>query len=157
MGGREVENSKKFGEIGEMGWSTTMGVGKWRIRRNMEKSEKWAGRPLWGSGNGEFEEILRNRDNRMTGSEHGPMFIKTLPFTNLKQHTKTPRYNNNTHIHCVAIQNYSAPINRNHYVCTRNHCVAQSPLKNYWKTTLRTPCIPGPPPLLPLTTQTTTV
>ena len=41
--------------------------------------------------------------------------------------------------------------------CTRNHYVAQSPLKNYWKTTLRTPCIPGPPPLLPLTTQTTTV
>ena len=66
-GGREVDNSKKYGEIGEMGtmkygeigemgWSTTMGVGKWRIRRNMEKSEKWAGRP-WGSGSGEFEEI----------------------------------------------------------------------------------------------------
>ena len=56
MGGREVDNSKKFVEIGEMGWSTTMKLGKWRIRRNLEKSEKWAGRP-WGSGSGEFEEI----------------------------------------------------------------------------------------------------
>ena len=55
-GGREVETPKKFGEIGEMGWSTTMGVGKWRIRRNMEKSEKWARQPLV-SGSGEFEEI----------------------------------------------------------------------------------------------------
>ena len=35
--GREVENSKKFGEIGEMGWPT-MGVRKGRIRGNMEKS-----------------------------------------------------------------------------------------------------------------------
>ena len=73
-----MENSKKYGEIGEMGWPTTGG----------------------GSANGEFEEIWRNRDNRMTGSEHGPMFIKTLPFTNLKQHTKTPRYKT-THISTV--------------------------------------------------------
>ena len=43
-GGREVETPKKFGEIGEMGLSTTMGVGKWITRRNMEKSEKWVGR-----------------------------------------------------------------------------------------------------------------
>ena len=35
----------------------------------MEKSEKWAGRPLWGSGNGEFEEIWRNRRNGLV--DHG--------------------------------------------------------------------------------------
>ena len=57
----------------------TRGLGKWRIRRNMEKLEKWAGRRPWGSGSVEFEEIWRNRSNRMTGSEHGPMFIKSLP------------------------------------------------------------------------------
>ena len=57
-----MENSKKFGEIGEMGWPTTM-VGKWRKRRNLEKSEKWASRRPWGSGSGEFEEIWRNRRN----------------------------------------------------------------------------------------------
>ena len=39
----------------------------------------------------------------------------------------------------------------NHYVGTHNHCLP------YWKTTLRTPCLPGPPPLFLLTTQTTTV
>ena len=64
-----MENSKKFGEIGEMGWPTTMGVGKWRIRRNMKNSEKWAGRP-WGSGSGEFEEIWRNRRNGLV-DDHG--------------------------------------------------------------------------------------
>ena len=99
-GGREVENSKKFGEIGEIGWPTTMGVGKWRIRRNMEKSEKWAGRSGRGSGNGEFEEIWRNRGNRMPGAGHRPMFIKTLPYSNLEQHTETPRYKT-THIFTV--------------------------------------------------------
>ena len=49
----------KYGQIGEMGWSTTMGVEKLRIRRNMEKSEKWAGRP-WGVGKW---RIRRNRRN----------------------------------------------------------------------------------------------
>ena len=44
----------------------------------------------------------------------------------------------------------------NHCVGTRNHCVGQSPSKNYWKTTLRAPCLSGVPPL-PFTTQTTTV
>ena len=35
----------------------------------------------------------------------------------------------------------------NHCVGTHNHCVP------YWKTTFRAPCLPGPPPLLLLTTQ----
>ena len=34
----------------------------------------------------------------------------------------------------------------NRCVSSRNHCVAQSPLKNYLKTTLRPPCLPAPPP-----------
>ena len=41
-----MKNYKKYGVIGEMGWSI-MGVGKWRIRRNILKSDKWSGRQ-WG-------------------------------------------------------------------------------------------------------------
>ena len=63
-----MENSKKYGEIGEMA-GRPWGAGKWRIRRNLEKSEKWAGRPPWGSGSGEFEEIWRNRRNGLV--DHG--------------------------------------------------------------------------------------
>ena len=41
-GVQEMDNSTKYGEIGEMGWPNT-----------------------GGSGNGEFEEIWRNRGNGM--------------------------------------------------------------------------------------------
>ena len=40
------------------------------------------------------------------------------------------------------------PMNiNNHCVGTRNHCVDQFTSKNYWKTTLRAPCLSGVPPL----------
>ena len=53
-----------------------------------------------GSGSGEFDALWRNRGNRLTGSGHEPMFIKTLPSSNLQLHTETPPYKT-THISTV--------------------------------------------------------
>ena len=52
-----------------MDWPTTEGVGKLRFRRNMEKSEKWAGQP--GGRSGEFEEIWRNGRNGLADQGGG--------------------------------------------------------------------------------------
>ena len=68
------------------------------------------------------------------------MFIRVpLPPPPFTTQTTTPLHNTN---------NFS--------VDKRNHCVGRSLSKNYWKTTLKTPCLPGVPPPL-FTTQTTTV
>ena len=48
----------------------------------------------------------------------------------------------------MVIRGFPLPVyNTNNYcVGTRNHCVSQYPSKNYWKTTLRAPCLSGVPP-----------
>ena len=63
-------NSGNYEEIGEMGWAAQHR----------------------GSRNEEFEEIWRNRGNGLGGSAHGPMFIKTSPFSNLKLNTRALPY-----------------------------------------------------------------
>ena len=77
-GGWEVENSMHYGEIGEM--AGRPGGGQ-ELKNSMHYGE--IGEMRWpireGSGNGEFDALWRNRGNKMTGSGHWPMFIKTMP------------------------------------------------------------------------------
>ena len=106
-----MENSTKYGEIGVMGWPNTGGSGngefdeiwrnrgnglaehggvrKWRIRRNMEKSGKWAGRTRGGQEMenskkyGEIGEMewMKHQNNRHSEGRtaSGSMFIRGSP------------------------------------------------------------------------------